>query len=293
MSKEFSEDKLIQESAAELLEKELGWTAVYAFDEVLGLDGTLGRTSYKQVLLPGSFAQALKSLNPWMTGQQVTEAIERMTEYMSSQTLMQINEQKYQYIRDGVPVTRVKPGGETEEVRAKVIDFASPGKNDFLCVRELWVQGALYKRRADIVGFVNGLPLLFVELKNHDVAVEDAYTKNYRDYLDTIPQLFYHNAMVMFSNGDEARVGTIGSKWEFFHEWKRLTEEDAGNIELPTMLRGICKKENFLDLLENFILYDHSGGSTVKILARNHQYLGVNQAVEKYAVPGAEDQAQV
>ena len=282
MSKEFSEDKLIQASAAELLEKELGWTGVYAMDEVLGLDGTLGRTSYKQVLLPGRFAQALKSLNPWMTSQQVTEAIERMTEYMSSQTLMQINEQKYQYIRDGVPVTRVKPGGETEEVRAKVIDFASPAKNDFLCVRELWVQGALYKRRADIVGFVNGLPLLFVELKNHDVAVEDAFNKNYRDYLDTVPQLFYHNAMVMFSNGLEARVGTIDSKWEFFHEWKRLTEEDAGNIELPTMLRGICKKENFLDLLENFILYDHSGGSTVKILARNHQYLGVNQAVEKY-----------
>lgn len=282
MSKEFSEDKLIQASAAELLEKELGWTAVYAMDEVLGLDGTLGRTSYKEVLLTGRFAKALKSLNPWMTGQQVTEAIERMTEYMSSQTLMQINEQKYQYIRDGVPVTRVKPGGETEEVRAKVIDFASPGKNDFLCVRELWVQGALYKRRADIVGFVNGLPLLFVELKNHDVAVEDAFNKNYRDYLDTVPQLFYHNAMVMFSNGLEARVGTIDSKWEFFHEWKRLTEEDAGNIELPTMLRGICKKENFLDLLENFILYDHSGGSTVKILARNHQYLGVNQAVEKY-----------
>jgi type I restriction enzyme R subunit len=282
MAKDYSEDILIQKNAAELLEKELGWSAVYAMDEVLGLDGTLGRTSYKQVLLPGRFAQALKSLNPWMTGQQVTEAIERMTEYMSSQTLMQINEQKYQYIRDGVPVTRVKPGGETEEVRAKVIDFASPGKNDFLCVRELWVQGALYKRRADIVGFVNGLPLLFVELKNHDVAVEDAFNKNYRDYLDTIPQLFYHNAMVMFSNGLEARVGTIDSKWEFFHEWKRLTEEDAGNIELPTMLRGICKKENFLDLLENFILYDHSGGSTVKILARNHQYLGVNQAVEKY-----------
>ena len=283
MSKEFSEDILIQKNAADLLEKELGWTSVYAFDsEVLGVNGTLGRTSYKEVLLTGRFTKALKSLNPWLTDKQLAEAVERMTEYMSSQTLMQINEQKYQYIRDGVPVTRIKPGGETEEVRAKVIDFASPEKNDFLCVRELWVQGALYKRRADIVGFVNGLPLLFVELKNHDVAVEDAFNKNYRDYLDTIPQLFYHNAMVMFSNGLEARVGTIDSKWEFFHEWKRLNEEDAGNIELPTMLRGICKKENFLDLLENFILYDHSGGSTVKILARNHQYLGVNQAVEKY-----------
>ena len=86
----------------------------------------------------------------------------------------------------------------------------------------------------------------------------------------------------MFSNGLEARVGTIDSKWEFFHEWKRQNELDAGSIELPTMLRGICKKENFLDLLENFILYDHSDGRTVKIMARNHQYLGVNQAVEMY-----------
>ena len=283
MAKDYSEDQLIQRSAAELLEKELGWANVFAFDtEVLGQNGTLGRSSYHEVLLTGRFRRALKTLNPWLTDKQLAEAVERMTEHMSSQTLMQINEQKYQYIKDGVPVTRTKPNGETEEVRAKVIDFASPLKNDFLCVREMWVYGALYHRRADIVGFVNGIPLLFMELKNHDVEVEDAFNKNYRDYLDTIPQLFYHNAFIMFSNGLEARVGTIESKWEFFHEWKRLKEEDAGNIELPTMLRGICKKENFLDLLENFTLYDHSGGSTVKIMARNHQYLGVNQAIEKY-----------
>ena len=283
MAKDYSEDQLIQRSAAELLEKELGWTSVYAFDkEVLGANGTLGRSSYHEVLLTGRFRKALKTLNPWLTDKQLLECVERMTEHMSSQTLMQINEQKYQYIKDGVPVTRVKPNGETEEVRAKVIDFASPEKNDFLCVREMWVYGALYHRRADIVGLVNGLPLLFMELKNHDVEVVDAFNKNYRDYLDTIPQLFYHNAFIMFSNGLEARVGTIDSKWEFFHEWKRLTEQEAGNIELPTMLRGICKKENFLDLLENFILYDHSGGHTAKILARNHQYLGVNQAVEMY-----------
>ena len=283
MAKNYSEDQLIQRSAAELLEKELGWTSVFAFDtEVLGQNGTLGRSSYHEVLLTGRFRRALKALNPWLTDKQLAEAVERMTEHMSSQTLMQINEQKYQYIKDGVPVTRTKPNGETEEVRAKVIDFASPLKNDFLCVREMWVYGALYHRRADIVGFVNGIPLLFMELKNHYVEVEDAFNKNYRDYLDTIPQLFYHNAFIMFSNGLDARVGTIESKWEFFHEWKRLKEEDAGNIELPTMLRGICKKENFLDLLENFTLYDHSGGSTVKIMARNHQYLGVNQAIEKY-----------
>ena len=283
MSKDYSEDQLIQKSTAEFLEKELGWKSIYAYDqETLGANGTLGRTDYHEVLLTHHFRKALKSLNPWMADKQLAEAVEKMTEHISSQTLMQINEQKYQLIRDGVPVTRVKPNGETEEVKAKVIDFQSPEKNEFLCVRELWVYGSLYRRRADIVGFVNGIPLLFMELKNHDVEVEDAYNDNYRDYLDTIPQLFYHNAFIMFSNGLSARVGTIDSKWEFFHEWKRLKEKDAGNIELPTMLRGICRKENMLDLLENFILYDHSGGTTAKIMAKNHQYLGVNQAMEMY-----------
>lgn len=283
MAKDYSEDQLIQKSAADLLENELGWTSVMAWDaEVLGEAGTLGRKSYHEVLFVRHFCKAMKSLNPWMTEKQLAEAVERMTEHINSQSLMQINEQKYQYIKDGIPVTRTKPNGETEEVKAKVIDFASPDKNEFMCVRELWVYGSLYRRRADIVGFVNGIPLLFMELKNHDVEVVDAFNNNYRDYLDTIPQLFYHNAFIMFSNGLEARVGTIDSKWEFFHEWKRLNEMEAGCIELPTMLRGICKKENFLDLLENFILYDHSDGRTVKIMARNHQYLGVNQAVEMY-----------
>ena len=283
MSKDYSEDQLIQKSTADFLEKELGWKSVYAFDqETLGANGTLGRSSYHEVLLVRHFSKALKTLNPWLNEKQLQECVERMTEHMSSQTLMQINEQKYQLIRDGIVVTRIKPNGETEEVKAKVIDFASPEKNEFLCVRELQVHGALYRRRADIVGYVNGIPLLFMELKNHDVEVKDAFNKNYRDYLDTIPQLFYHNAFIMFSNGLEARVGTIDSKWEFFHEWKRLTEQEAGSIELPTMLRGICKKDHFLDILENFILYDHSGGRTAKIMARNHQYLGVNQAIEMY-----------
>ena len=283
MSKDYSEDQLVQKSAAHLLENELGWTSVMAWDtEILGENGTFGRKSYQEVLLPRPFCKALRNLNPWLTDKQLTEAVEKMTEHMSTQTLMQINEQKYQYIKDGIPVTRVKPNGETEEIKAKVIDFASPDKNEFLCVRELWVYGSLYRRRADIVGFVNGIPLLFMELKNHDVEVEDAFNKNYRDYLDTIPQLFHHNAFIMFSNGLEARVGTIDSKWEFFHEWKRLNEAEAGSIELPTMLRGICKKENFIDLLENFILYDHSDGHTAKIMSRNHQYLGVNQAVAMY-----------
>ncbi len=283
MAKDYSEDLLIQKSTAELLEKELGWKSVYAFDsEVFGEQGTLGRTTQSEVVLTRHLRMAMKRLNTWMTDRQLAEAIERMKSYMSSQTLMQINEEKYGFIRDGVPVTRVKPNGETEIARARVIDFTTVDNNEFVAVRELWIKGPIHRRRADVVCFVNGLPLVFIELKNHDQDIQNAYYDNYRDYLDTIPHLFHHNAMVMLSNGIESRVGTLGAKWEFFHEWKRLTEMDHGNIELPTMLRGICKKENLLDLLENFILFDHSNGSTVKILARNHQYLGVNQAVEMY-----------
>lgn len=186
MSTDYSEDRLIQKSAAELMETELGWTSVYAYDkEVLGENSTLGRNSFHEVLLIQRFRLALKKLNPWINDKQIAEAIERMTERMSSQTLMQINEQKYQFIRDGIPVTRIKQDGTSEEIKAVVIDFENADNNDFLCVRELWVYGALYRRRADIVGFVNGIPLLFVELKNHNVEVENAFNENYRDYLDT------------------------------------------------------------------------------------------------------------
>lgn len=152
-----------------------------------------------------------------------------------------------------------------------------------LAVKEMKIHGDLYRRRTDIVGFVNGIPLLFVELKKNTVDVQNAYDDNYTDYQDTIPHLFYYNAFLMLSNGTEAKVGILGSKYEFFHEWKRLAEEDQGSVALETMLRGICKKENFLDLFENFILFDHSGGCTAKILARNHQYLGVNEAMKAYA----------
>ena len=263
MAKDYSEDKLVQESTANFLEKELGWKSIYAFDqETLGQNGTLGRNNYHEVLLTRHLSQALKRLNPWLTEKQLQECIERMTEHMSSQTLMQINEDKYKLIRDGISVTRTKINGETEEVKAKVIDFSSPEKNEFLCVRELQVHGALYRRRADVVGFVNGIPLLFIELKNHDVEVVDAFNKNYRDYLDTIPQLFYHNAFIMFSNGKEARVGTIDSKWEFFHEWKRLKEEDAGNIELPTMVNQAVEKYRNRELLDGKLgVFWHTQGS--------------------------------
>ena len=284
MKYEYSENVLVQDSAAALMKDELGWEVVYAYNkEILGENGTLGRKNYHEIVLWRYFNAALKRLNPWITDAQLAEARQILSSYLSSESLLQINEEKYFLIWDGIPITVKKPNGKNETRKAKVIDFNDPGNNHFLAVKELKIHGDTYRRRTDIVGFVNGLPLLFVELKRNDVDVENAYIENYTDYLDTIPFLFHYNAFLMLSNGMEAKVGTLGSKYEFFHEWKRLSEADEGNVALETMLRGICRKENFLDLYENFILYDHSDGRTVKILARNHQYLGVNEAVRAYA----------
>lgn len=284
MSYDYSENILVQESAGNLLRDELGWDVQLAYNkEVLGKDGTFGRTSYKEILLKRYFNAALKKFNPWINDEQILEAQRILENRLSTSSLLQINEEKYFLIRDGIKVTVKKPNGETEKQTAALIDFKNPQNNYFLAVKELKIHGDLYRRRTDIVGFVNGIPLLFVELKKTTVDVQNAYEDNYTDYQDTILHLFYYNAFVMLSNGTEAKVGTLGSKYEFFHEWKRLAEAERGSVALETMLRGICKKENFLDLFENFILFDHSGGNTAKILARNHQYLGVNEAMKAYA----------
>lgn len=283
MSWEYSENILVQNSAGNVLQNKLGWEVVFAYDkEKLGEDGTLGRKSHKEIVLTRYLRRALFDNNDWMTEEYADSAVKTLCAYTASATLMQINEEKYSMLRDGIPVQIKKADGTFDTRNAIVFNFDDPEKNHFLAVKEMKIRGELHRRRTDIVGFVNGIPLLFVELKKQSVDVKDAYDCNYTDYLDTIPQLFHFNAFLMLSNGLEAKVGTMGSKYDFFHEWKRLKEDEVGAVDLETMLLGICNKHNFMDLFENFILFDHSGGRTAKIFARNHQYLGVNEAVESY-----------
>lgn len=162
MSYDYSENILVQESAGHLLERELGWEVAYAYNtEKLGRDGTFGRMSYKEILLTRYFRQALKRLNPWLTSAQTDEAQKKMESRLSTASLMQINEEKYALIRDGIPVTVKRPDGKTEEKRARIIDFQDPDNNHFLAIKELKIHGDLYRRRTDIVGFINGIPLLF------------------------------------------------------------------------------------------------------------------------------------
>ena len=279
----YSEEAAVQIPAGELLRDKLKWDVFYCYDEEkLGPDGTLGRNSYEEVLLERDLMNALVELNEHLSEEECARALASLKEVFVGDTLLATNEKKYRMLRDGIPVDRKMPDGSTRKDRAMVFDFEFPQNNHFVAAEELWVKGPMHRRRCDLVGFVNGVPLLFVEFKRHDKDVYVAYRDNYTDYQDTIPQIFYYNAMVMLSNGLESKVGTLGSPYEFFHEWKRLRETDSGSVALETMLMGICKKENLLDLFENFILFDHYDTPAAKILARNHQYLGVNDAVEAY-----------
>jgi type I restriction enzyme R subunit len=277
---EYSEDRLVQETTASFLASDLGWRSVWAWDsETFGPRGTLGRANQTEVVLTRHLEAALRKLNPGLPNDAYSQAIDQLTATSASKTLFQANRDLATLIRSRVPVTFKDNKGETHTERLRAIDFDNADNNDFLAVRELWVKGPIYRRRADLVGFVNGLPLLFIELKAHHKDVKVAFDDNFTDYQDTIPHLFHHNALVMLSNGDEARVGTFSSPYDFFHAWKRLDEGDVGVVDWQTMLRGICDKHRFLDIVENFIHFDDSPSSgSVKALAANHQYLGVNRA---------------
>ncbi len=281
MFSEMTEDRLVQQTTADYFHDALEWNSIFAYnDEVLGDAGTLGRTSQKEIVLIRYLRQALETLNPNLPDAAYQSAVKQITEISTSKSTLQSNREKYLLYKNGVPVSYRNTTGQLKKKRLKVFNFEQPEKNHFLVVRELWVQGQLYRRRPDIMGFVNGIPLLFIELKNVHKDIRRAYNENLSDYKDTIPHIFSHNAFIVLSNGDQAKVGSLSSQYGHFHEWKRLEEEDLGVVDFETMLKGMCSKKNFMDLFENFIVFDESTGKLAKIVARNHQFLGVNRAVQ-------------
>ena len=277
----YTEDTLVQQTTAEYLEERLGWESVYVHNtEDFGPDSLLGRASDHEVVLTHPLREKLAALNPGLPDAAYEDAVRQIVETAALQGTAAANREKYALMRDGVRVGFRNHKGKLVHERLRVFDFDEPANNHFLCVRELWVRGDLYRRRADIVGFVNGLPLLFVECKNIRRDLKAAFERNYSDYRDTVPHLFHHNAVVMFGNGEKARIGSITSRWEHFHAWKRLAEEEPGAVDMETLLKGVCDKRNFMDLVENFIVFDESTDELKKILAHNHQFLGVNRAVD-------------
>lgn len=277
----FDEDTLVQQTTASFVEQELGWESIYAYNnEDYGPESLLGRKDQKEVILTRYLREALVKFNPGLPNEAYQSAIRAIVEVPFTQTPLYSNREKYYQLRDGVKVQYRNSKGEQEKKTLKIIDFDKPENNHFLAVRELWIKGVIYRRRPDLVCFVNGIPLVLMEFKNVNRSVQAAYDGNLCDYRDAIPSIFHNNAFVVLSNGNDAKMGAFSAVFEYFKEWKRLKESDPGVVDMETLLRGVMSKKNLLDIFENFILYDESRKEMIKVVCRNHQFLGVNQAIK-------------
>ncbi len=276
----YNEDGLVEQPAIALF-GELGWRTVAAGNETFGVNGTLGRSGRQEVVLTACLVGVVRKLNPDLPDEAVAAAVDELTRDRSAMSPAAANREVHALLKHGVTVavTDAERGGQRTE-RVRVIDWEDPEANDFLLVSQMSIQGALYLRRPDLIGFVNGLPLVLVELKKPGVPAEQAFTDNLTCYKADVPQLFPANALMIASNGTESRVGSLTADWGRYFEWKRIEREDEERrVSLEVMIRGTCEKRRLLDLVENFTLFSEHKAGLVKVVGQNHQFLGVNNAI--------------
>ncbi len=281
---EYSEDALVEQPAIALFGELWGTgNTINCLHETFGPGGTLERETESEVVLVSRLRPALEKLNPCLPAATISAAVEELVRDRTSMGLVNANCDIYGLLKDGVRVEARDAEGEPTVDVVRVIDWDNPDNNNFLLASQFWVMGDIYTKRPDLVGFVNGLPLVVFELKAVHKRLEDAYSGNIRDYKASIPQLFWYNGFIIVSNGADSRIGTITSSWEHFNEWKKVdSEEEQGVTSLETMIRGTCGRARLLDLVENYTLFVEAGGGTIKILAMNHQYLGVENAIRAF-----------
>lgn len=245
-------------------------------------DGS-GRENKKQVVLPDILLKSLLRINPHLPAECVKQVSEQLVSTPYGTELMQMNYNNYQKIRNGILV-EYEQNGKKKIERLKTIDFDNPNENDFTVVSQLWIRGEVHWRRPDLIIYINGLPLVFIELKNSNIPVKNAFDINLKDYLTDIPYLFHYNQICVLSNGIETRLGSFSSGYEHFFEWLKIKDEKENPdrkrvkekaISLEYLIDGLLQKETLLDYIENFILYDRQ---RIKLIAKNHQFLGVNNA---------------
>ena len=280
MAHAYTEDQLVEQPAIGLFAA-LGWQTVSAMEETFGPGGTLGRETKGEVVLVDRLRAALRRFNPRLPPEAINTAIDELTRDRSAMSLEAASREIYRLLKDAIPVSVPdrEHGGQKDE-RLRVIDWTNPEENDFLLVSQLSVVGGLYTCRPDLVGFVNGLPWVVVELKKPGVPARTAFDENLTHYKHEIPQLFRFNALLIASNGTDSRVGSLTADWGRFFEWKRVEREDEPRrVSLEVMLRGTCDPVRLLDLVENFTLFSEHKAGLVKILGQNHQVLGVNNAI--------------
>ena len=274
-----SEDGGVEQPALALL-RELGWSHLNLMNETPGPANPTGRTSFRQAHLPARLRAALRRLNPALPDEALSLAETELTRDRAAMLPIAANREVYRLLVNGVAVEVKRPDGRFETLRVRAVDWLDPAANDFLVASQVWIEGLLHKRRPDTIGYVNGLPLMVAEWKGPTQALAEAHEKNLRDYRDTIPHLFDANGFVILSNGLEAVMGGAHAPFQVFAPWKRLEEGGPQSVGLETLLRATCAPDRFLDLIENFLLFEEARGGLRKVVAKYHQVLGVNRAIE-------------
>jgi type I restriction enzyme R subunit len=199
MAYAYSEDQLVEQPSIQLFAA-LGWQTVSALEEVFGVPGTLGRETKGEVVLLPRLRAALQRLNSSLPPEAISQAIDQLTRDRSAMGLAAANQEVYGLLKDGIEVTSADPktGGQ-EPNRVQVVDWQNPRANDFLLVSQFSITGALYTRRPDLVGFVNGLPVVVIEFKKPGVPAQQAFDDNLTCYKSDIPQLFWFNGLTTTS----------------------------------------------------------------------------------------------
>lgn len=278
-SHDYSEDTLVEQPAIALFES-LGWETGNLYAEWAGSSSSEGRQTQQDVVLESRLRAALSKLNPDLPNDAITLVVEELARDRSKLMPVNANQEVYRLLKDGVPVPVTDEHGHNTLKVAKVIDWGNVEENDFFLASQFWLKGDYHTRRTDLLGFVNGIPLLFVELKATHKTLKAAYDDNLTDYRTVIPQLFTYNGALMLSNGSQTVVGSTFSPWEHLFEWKRINDEgEQGVVSLETAIRGIGEPARLLDIVENFTVFEDVAGGVIKKIAKNHQYLGVNKAI--------------
>lgn len=269
------------EQAAVPLFRELGWEIVDCRGEVFGPDGLLGRDTKSDVVLLGRLVPALRVINPRATAGSLALAEEELLRDRSSLPLVEANREIHQLLAEGFHVgASTGRGGKRGEEVVRYVDWDYPEANDFVLARGFGVTGERSTHRCDLVGFVNGIPLVVGELKRVHRDLGGTFERTLALWQKEIPHLFRYNSLLMVSNGRESRIGPVGAAWTEFGEWKRVAvEEEAASASFETMIRGTCARDRLLDLTEGCMLFVRETGGWTKIMAKNHQHLGVNAAL--------------
>ena len=287
MPKIITED-MIEQAAIKALQERHNYTVLNCMTEEPDTlpDGT-GRKDKKQVVLPDVMLESLCRINPDIPEQTVRTVVDELCHTPVSGDLMLTNYQNYQEIRNGITVEYNKDGKKTSNI-FRLLSYNDALSNTFTVASQMWIKGETHWRRPDLIIFINGFPLVFIELKNSNIPVKNAYDINLKNYLKDIPYLFNYNQICVLSNGMETRLGSFAAGYEFFFEWMKVENEkekpDRKAIRenctsLEYFIAGLCEPKNLLDYIENFILYDRR---RTKIIAKNHQFFGVNNAYNAF-----------